>query len=134
MSFIKELKSKKLIEIETHLLLIEEKHSSKFLIIMNIDINYLVAIYGLIAAIFFGFFIGCSYCLFQKFCVNKSPNVVSREFSRRRSSGIVRETRLNMRPVIEPSAPPTQTQQIYSPFRIPRPKLPTYDQAIGKRY
>jgi hypothetical protein len=98
---------------------------------MNIDINYLVAIYGLIAMIFFGFFIGCSYCLFQKCCVNKSPNVVSGEFNRRRSTGFVRET---MGPVIEPSAPLTQTQQIYSPFRIPRPKLPTYDQAIGKRY
>ncbi len=73
------------------------------------------------------FFIGC-YCLFQKFCVKKSPNIVSRESNRRRSTGIVRETRLNMRPVIEPSAPPKQTQQIYSPSRIPRLKLPTFDQ------
>ncbi len=102
---------------------------------MDIDINYLVAIYGLIAMIFFGFFIGCSCCLYQKCCVNKSSNIVDGKSYRSRSPGTVRTTksldptnkksRPNVRPVIEPSAPPTQTQQIYSPFRIPRPKLPT---------
>jgi hypothetical protein len=106
---------------------------------MNIEINYLTAIFGLIALISFACFIGCCYCLFHKICLKKSPNIVNGEINghiRRRSSRIVRQTQSNMtmRLVIQPSAPPMPTQQIYSPFRIPRANLPTYDQAIGKRY
>jgi hypothetical protein len=106
---------------------------------MNIDINYSTAIFGLIAAILLAFLIGCCYCLFHKCCQKKSPNIVNRginESVRRRSSGIVRGTQqyMTMIGVIEPTAPPVQTQQIYSPFRIPRPKLPTYEQAIEDRY